>query len=81
IENVLSPQEADIICGAYQVFHGMSAPKRHATHLSWWPKPAVWAISGLDVGYWSSECESWYRERIMQINESTAGLRTSDQWK
>ncbi|KIJ34741.1 hypothetical protein M422DRAFT_134740, partial [Sphaerobolus stellatus SS14] len=48
---------------------------------SWWPKPTAWGGSGLDVGYWSSECESWYQARIKLISEGTAPLRTVEQWK
>ncbi|KIJ32862.1 hypothetical protein M422DRAFT_127413, partial [Sphaerobolus stellatus SS14] len=78
IQPLLSPQEIDIICGVYRVFKD---PKRNPRQLSWWPKPTAWANSGLDVGYWSSECESWYQQRITDINQYAAQLRTSEQWK
>ncbi|KIK42501.1 hypothetical protein CY34DRAFT_83476, partial [Suillus luteus UH-Slu-Lm8-n1] len=29
--------------------------------LSWWPRPQAWAGSGLDVGFWSERCESWFQ--------------------
>ena len=31
---------------------------------SWWPLPSVWEDSGLDMGYWSSDCEKFYLQRI-----------------
>ncbi|KIJ39789.1 hypothetical protein M422DRAFT_118499, partial [Sphaerobolus stellatus SS14] len=74
----LSEREIDLICGVYRVYLGKY---RAPTRLSWWPKPKAWEKSGLDVGYWSSECESWYRERLKKIDENAMELRTHDGWK
>ncbi|KIJ33495.1 hypothetical protein M422DRAFT_264603 [Sphaerobolus stellatus SS14] len=75
---VLSPEEVDLICGVY---HIIQEPGKTPKQISWWPRPNAWAHSGLDLGYWSSECESWYEEMLNRINEGTAKLRTSHDWK
>jgi len=51
---------------------------------SWWPKHSVWEKSGLNVGYWTRDCEIWFKNRLEAIRAGTAGtasLRTSKQWK
>ncbi|KIJ36411.1 hypothetical protein M422DRAFT_261156 [Sphaerobolus stellatus SS14] len=58
----------------------LSAPGRTPSDFSWWSKPNVWDNSGLDVGYWSSECEAWFKDCVDDINNSEAWLRTNDDW-
>ena len=49
--------------------------------ISWWPKPSAWLGSGLNVGYWSKDCESWFRKRLGDIKAGKAILRTQSQWR
>jgi hypothetical protein len=49
--------------------------------ISWWPRPAAWNKSGLNVGYWTPACEAWFQNRKTQIAEGTARLLTGSQWK
>ncbi|HEV7738261.1 MAG TPA: hypothetical protein VGO47_12930 [Chlamydiales bacterium] len=51
------------------------------TNLSWWPKQGAWASSGLNVGYWSADCEEWFRNRLASIKDGTAQLRSATEWK
>ncbi|KIJ43329.1 hypothetical protein M422DRAFT_170099, partial [Sphaerobolus stellatus SS14] len=51
------------------------------SRISWWPLPHAWNKSGLDVGYWSAECETWYNTRLKRIAEGGVLLRTTAQWK
>lgn len=52
--------------------------------MSWWPKPSVWRDGGLDVKYWTPNCEHWYQSRRAKIlaDDATKG-RPLDrrQWK
>ncbi|KAF8869439.1 hypothetical protein BD779DRAFT_1383671, partial [Infundibulicybe gibba] len=50
-------------------------------HASWWPGPSMWEKSGLNVGYWSPDCEAWYAKRLQAIREKKGGLKTPPQWK
>lgn len=47
----------------------------------WWPKPSAWESSGLNVGYWSPDCENWYQRRLQTIRDGNATLRSGTQWK
>ncbi len=37
---------------------------RLTEHVSWFPKDTSWKGSGLDVGFWSADAESWYQRRV-----------------
>lgn len=49
--------------------------------VSWWPKPAAWNRSGLNIGYWSSDCEEWYQNRLSEIRSQKADPRSHAKWK
>jgi hypothetical protein len=44
------------------------------TDISWWLKPATWEISGLNIWFWSRDCEGWYQKCIDDIWAERAGL-------
>lgn len=48
---------------------------------SWWPKQSTWNHSGLNLGYWSRDCENWFQKRLVAIHSNTAFLRTAGEWK
>jgi len=37
--------------------------------------------SGMNPGYWSCGCETWFQRRLEAIRQGTATLRTANQWK
>ncbi|KIJ39806.1 hypothetical protein M422DRAFT_83015, partial [Sphaerobolus stellatus SS14] len=74
----LSPDEFDLIC---DVYHISQAPGRTPSDFSWWPKPNVWDNSGLYIGYWSSECEAWFKDHVDNINNGKARLKANDDWR
>ncbi|KAF8058572.1 hypothetical protein FPV67DRAFT_1427985, partial [Lyophyllum atratum] len=49
--------------------------------LSWWPKPSAWTSAGINVGYWSEDCERWFQNRLARINEGKFDLRSPAKWK
>jgi hypothetical protein len=51
------------------------------TELSWWPKASTWRNCGLNVGYWSEDCEAFYQRRLEEIRNGTAQLLTASQWR
>ena len=51
------------------------------TDLSWWPKPSAWQVSGLNVGYWSRDCEAWFQKHLQLIRDGGGDLRGPSQWK
>jgi len=77
-DDVLSPAELELISGVYK------ADREHPQDLSWWPKHVVWRTGGLDVGYWSVDCELWYvarRAAILANDPSIGKLRNATQWR
>jgi hypothetical protein len=50
------------------------------SHLSWWPKHSAWIKSGLDVGYWSGNCERWFQIRLENIRLGDTKLRSGQEW-
>ncbi|KAF9455238.1 hypothetical protein BDZ94DRAFT_1139040, partial [Collybia nuda] len=78
----LTEDEADKICGVYKVATGQyerGIPQ--TTDLSWWPKPSIWSGSGLNVGYWSEDCEKWYQNHLQKCISGTAELRDPGHWR
>ena len=63
----------------------VSIENAHQTQdMSWWPKSSIWKGSGLDVGHWTIDCETWYIVRRTAIlnNDATVGkLRNATQWR
>lgn len=48
--------------------------------LSWWPKQTTFMRSGMWIGYWTPWCEKWFNQRLEEIRNGTAILRTSREW-
>ncbi|KAG2062975.1 hypothetical protein BDR04DRAFT_944128, partial [Suillus decipiens] len=68
----LSEEEVDFICGTYYVRTDGNLEK-----VSWWPRPQSWVTSGLNVGFWSSTCESWFKRRLENIRAGVSRNRKS----
>ena len=49
--------------------------------MSWWPKHSAWKTSGLNVGYWTPDCATWFQRRLEAIRSGTALLKNAAQWK
>ncbi|KAG2118592.1 hypothetical protein DEU56DRAFT_918752 [Suillus clintonianus] len=87
-DDELSEEEIDFMCGTYY----LHTNDGNVEIVSWWPRPQAWAASGLNVGFWSSRCESWFqlclgnirqgvsRERLKFTNDAN-GPMTGSQWK
>ncbi|PBK62599.1 hypothetical protein ARMSODRAFT_895501, partial [Armillaria solidipes] len=81
-DDALTDDEINLLCGVYKVDTGRRIGNEpQLTLLSWFPKPAAWELSGLNIGFWSSDCESWYQSRLAEINSPNAVLRSTNQWR
>jgi hypothetical protein len=76
-DDALSDDELNLICGVYKVH----TQHNQTSDSSWWPKHSVWMASGLNVGYWSVACETWFQMQLEAIRKGTAGLRTAAEWR
>ncbi|TCD59775.1 hypothetical protein EIP91_011480 [Steccherinum ochraceum] len=76
--DVLSERELDYICGVYL---DDSNNRSNAADISWWPKPGVWAASGLYTGFWTPACENWIQNRVEKINSGETCPLTREQFR
>ncbi|OJT07017.1 hypothetical protein TRAPUB_2129 [Trametes pubescens] len=77
-DDALSPEEIDIVCGTYKI---MESGHKDPVYYSWWPRPAQWNYSGMNVGYWTPFCESWFNTRLQAIRASNATPHGSKEWR
>ncbi|TFK61816.1 hypothetical protein BDN72DRAFT_777823, partial [Pluteus cervinus] len=70
----LSEEEEQLICGVYKVYNDDSK----LIHTQWW---ITWEKAGLNMGYWTPNCEVWFQMRYNSIRDGTAKLRTAEQWR
>ncbi|KAG1763976.1 hypothetical protein EV702DRAFT_922053, partial [Suillus placidus] len=76
--DTLSQEEIDVLCGIY---HVLTDRGEQITILSWWPMPHLWAMSGLDMGYWTHSNEQVFQSRLRKIREGEATLLMARKWK
>jgi hypothetical protein len=69
------PQYLLILLGQYDT----NGPQ--TTDILWWPKPSIWNKSGLNVGYWSEDCEKWYKLQTEKYLAGIAPLRNPQDWR
>ncbi|KAJ6487069.1 hypothetical protein C8R47DRAFT_979243 [Mycena vitilis] len=54
---------------------------RQITSKSWWPRPAAFAGSALNVGWWTPACEHFYSNRLSKYNSGHFQIETAQTWK
>ena len=51
-------------------------------HVSWWPQESIFQTSGLWIGYWTAQCETWYQKRLAKLKMNpNKELKTTTEWK
>ncbi|KAG5653251.1 hypothetical protein H0H81_001508 [Sphagnurus paluster] len=83
-DDTLTEHEINLICGVYKVDTDRTqraSTSAQTTDVSWWPKPPAWAAAGLNVGYWSEDCERWFQTHLAKIREGQFQLRSPSAWK
>ncbi|KAE9388337.1 hypothetical protein BT96DRAFT_836390 [Gymnopus androsaceus JB14] len=66
-DNKLSEEEIELICGMYEIQMKEWNGTTNVGLKSWWPRPQVWKVSGLNRGYWSPDAEIWFQNRLTNI--------------
>ncbi|KZP07029.1 hypothetical protein FIBSPDRAFT_763463 [Athelia psychrophila] len=77
-DDTLSEDDLDLIAGVYKLSAGIGTQTADA---SWWPRHNAWVSGGLEMGYWSPTCETWFQRRLDSIRKGEARLRTATQWR
>ncbi|KAI0083680.1 hypothetical protein BDY19DRAFT_899900 [Irpex rosettiformis] len=78
VDDTLSRQQADVICGVYRVLPGKY---KNESWRSWWPSASTWAASGMSINYWSLDNERWFKDRLKKIHEQNAQPYASSEWR
>ncbi|TFK69382.1 hypothetical protein BDN72DRAFT_767990 [Pluteus cervinus] len=63
----LSEEEEQLICGVYKVYNDDKPENSQTSDRSWWPKHVAWEKAGLNMGYWTPDCEAWFQIRCNSI--------------
>ena len=61
-------------------YYYITAQDNQFADISWWPTQSTFMASGLNVGYWSPDCEAWFQSRAKEIKEGTASVKNTGQW-
>ncbi|KAK6987632.1 hypothetical protein R3P38DRAFT_3332483 [Favolaschia claudopus] len=81
----LTQDEVDIICGVYIVETGQKSSAteggQQLKYISWWPTPTAFWSSGLNTGWWNSNCERWFVKRLRDMESMSVKLFTYAEWK
>ncbi|KAJ7755280.1 hypothetical protein DFH07DRAFT_773398 [Mycena maculata] len=84
-DDALTPQEIDLICGAYIIPTGQSSAAeedgQQKKTMSWWPKPNAFYHSGMNICWWSPDCERWFQKCLKLLENNQAPLWTQAEWK
>ncbi|KAL0058527.1 hypothetical protein AAF712_014786 [Marasmius tenuissimus] len=81
-DDELTPEEIDLICGVYIVekVAEHSGSVSQAAHRSWWPRPGAFEAGGLNLDFWSRDCEKWFQHRANEC-ASKFNLMSASQWR
>jgi hypothetical protein len=78
VDDTLSEDEMDLICGKYVMYTGQ---KNQTTYKWWWPPHSTWIKGSYYVGYWTGQCERWFRDRLRDIKAGKAQPLSRNEWK
>ena len=93
-DDALTENELDLICGVYKLYSessifittysltylGPTVHRDQFADVSWWPKQSTFMASGLNVGYWSPDCEAWFQSRARAIMDGSATVKNARVW-
>ncbi|KZP08142.1 hypothetical protein FIBSPDRAFT_761900 [Athelia psychrophila] len=79
-DNTLTEDDMDVISGVYKMYTGSGDQTADA---SWWPKQSIWQGSSMDLGYWSPQCEEWYKRRrdLITSGQARGAPKTATKWR
>ncbi|KAJ8074588.1 hypothetical protein PM082_015491 [Marasmius tenuissimus] len=81
-DDELSKEEIDLMCGVYIVEKDNSTSTLtifEASHQSWWPCPGHFDNSGLNLDFWTRDCERWFQNRVREC-ASCPSIMTAHRW-
>ncbi|KAK7001232.1 hypothetical protein R3P38DRAFT_2390482, partial [Favolaschia claudopus] len=80
----LTHAEEDLILGVYSIKMNQLNPMDPSGHqekrVSWWPQAGAFFRSGLNVGWWTSDCERWFQEIMGEFRDGKAVVLNNSRW-
>ncbi|KXN83493.1 hypothetical protein AN958_01350 [Leucoagaricus sp. SymC.cos] len=71
VDDELTKDEYDVLCGIYRLYTGFSG---QVAQLSWFPSLDMFEGSGMDSGRWTLLADDLYDKRVRSINNEEGGL-------
>ncbi|KAL0064501.1 hypothetical protein AAF712_008559 [Marasmius tenuissimus] len=74
----LSTEDIDLVCGVYMLENpnGLTDDRKH---MSWW-RPGSFNAGGLNLDYWSMDCEKWLHFHL-RTSKCEVATRTATEWR
>ncbi|KAG6819796.1 hypothetical protein H0H93_008550 [Arthromyces matolae] len=79
-DDCLTEHEINLICGVYKVDTG-NRKSTQTADLSWWPKPSIWSTAGINLGFWSEDCERWFQGQLSKLENGEYSLKNPAAWR
>ncbi|KAK1221470.1 hypothetical protein PQX77_015704 [Marasmius sp. AFHP31] len=81
-DDELTAEEIDLVCGVYVVETGKASSSNisQAAQMSWWPRPAHFEAGGLNLEFWTADCEKWFQNRVRECAYKPK-LFSATQWR
>lgn len=105
-DDALVEEEVEFICGTYYLdkskfFQAYAISTAlmidypddgSVEKVFWWPRLQAWAVSSLNIGFWSAQCKKWFQTLLEHICQGVScscksapdnanGLMSATQWK
>ncbi|KJA19625.1 hypothetical protein HYPSUDRAFT_204504 [Hypholoma sublateritium FD-334 SS-4] len=77
IDDVLTMNEVEVICGVYCVYTGQGI---QTAKKSWWPLPDLWDMLACQP-FWQERSESWFERRLEELESGRGVPLTATQWR
>ncbi|KDR64919.1 hypothetical protein GALMADRAFT_50609, partial [Galerina marginata CBS 339.88] len=78
VDDGLSLEVRDFLVGTYMQTTGT---RNQVGYYSWFPAEQAWLVSGLNVGHWNPECESWFIRRLKQARSASRQPLARLKWR
>ncbi|KAJ7223811.1 chitin synthase-domain-containing protein [Mycena rebaudengoi] len=80
VDDDLTEAMEDLICGVYKIDTSCDPHPNQTSTSSWWPTNSIWYKSGLNYGYWTDKCESWFVKRRENILAGKESVKKATEW-
>ncbi|CAK5265551.1 unnamed protein product [Mycena citricolor] len=83
--HALTKEEEDLVLGVYSIemnqLHSGARNGHQEKRVSWWPQAGAFFSSGLSVGWWTPDCERWFQDILLEMEQNRAVLLNNTRWK